>query len=151
MLYSLRAEKTTIIVDACFSGGFADRTIYDIPTFFLLHSRIAGSGRVVMSGASKFRSGFASTTKGPLFTYLWFEGLKSGDADGFQPGLCSRGVPPDLLTIRDRKISVEEAFYYARYVLREDDTYNSYQTMEPQINDQYPNWGRLRSKTGLLL
>ena len=151
MLYSLRADKTTIIVDACFSGGFADKTIYDLPTFILLHSRISGPGRVVMSGASKFRSGFASTTKGPLFSYLWFEGLKSGEADGFQPGFRSRGVPPDLLTFRDRKISVEEAFYYARYILREDSTFDAYQTMEPQINDQYPNWGTLRSKSGLHL
>jgi hypothetical protein len=150
-LYSLRADKTTIIVDACFSGGFADRTIYDFPTFFLLHSRITGPGRVVMTGASKFRSGFASTTQGPLFTYLWFEGLKSGDADGFQPGFLSIGKPPGLFTRRDRKVSVEEAFYYARYVLREEEELEPYQSMEPQINDQYPNWGRMRSKNGLFL
>jgi hypothetical protein len=151
LLYSLRAEKTCIIVDACFSGGFADKTIYDFPTFFLLHSRITGPGRVVMTGASKFRSGFASTTKGPLFTYLWFDGLKTGEADGFQPGFLSLGKSPGLLTRRDRQVSVEEAFYYARYVLREDETLESYQSMEPQINDQYPNWGNLRSKNGLVL
>jgi hypothetical protein len=151
MLYSLRAEKTTIIVDACFSGGFADRTIYDFPTFFLLHSRITGPGRVVMTGASKFRSGFASTTLGPLFTYLWFGGLNSGDADGFEPGFLSMGKEPGILTRRDRQVSVEEAFYYARYILREDINLESYRTMEPQINDQYPNWGRLRSRAGLFL
>jgi len=150
-LYSLRAEKTTIIVDACFSGGFADRTIYDFPTFFLLHSRITGPGRVVMTGASKFRSGFASTTRGPLFSFLWFEGLKSGDADGFQPGFLSIGKPPGLFTRRDRQVSVEEAFYYARYILREDEELDPYQSMEPQINDQYPNWGNMRSKDGLIL
>ena len=151
MLYSLRADKTTIIVDACFSGGFADKTIYNLPTFILLHSRITGPGRVVMSGASKYRSGFASTTKGPLFSYLWFEGLKTKEADGFQPGLLSIGKPPDLLTRRDRKVSVEEAFFYARYVLREDESLDAYKSMEPQINDQYPNWGNLRSKSGLIL
>ena len=104
-----------------------------------------------MSGASKYRSGFASTTKGPLFSYLWFEGLKSKDADGFQPGFLSMGKPPDLLTRRDRKVSVEEAFFYARYVLREDESLDAYKSMEPQINDQYPNWGNLRSKSGLIL
>ena len=29
LLYDLRSEKTCIIVDACFSGGFADKTIYN--------------------------------------------------------------------------------------------------------------------------
>lgn len=151
MLYSLRADKTCIIVDACFSGGFADKTIYDFPTFFLLHSGITGSGRVVLSGASKFRSGYASTIKGPLFTYLWFEGLKSGDADGFQEGFRSMGKPPGLLTLKDGKVSVEEAFFYARYVLRTDESLSDYNTMEPQINDQYPNRGNLRSKAELIL
>jgi Big-like domain-containing protein/caspase domain-containing protein len=150
MLYSLRSEKTCIIVDACFSGGFADKLIYGFPTLFV-HSGISGSGRVVMSGASKFRSGYASTTKGPLFSYLWFEGLVSGDADGFQPGFRSVGKPPGIFTIRDGKVSAEEAFYYARYVLREDDSLNEYQSMEPQINDQYPNRGNLRSKGELNL
>ena len=150
MLYSLRSEKTCIIVDACFSGGFADKLIYDFPTLFV-HSGISGSGRVVMSGASKFRSGYASTTKGPLFSYLWFEGLTSGDADGFQPGLRSIGKPPGIFTIKDGKVSIEEAFYYARYVLREDDSLNDYQSMEPQINDQYPHRGNLRSKGELIL
>ena len=150
ILYSLRADKTSIIVDACFSGGFADKIIYDLPTLFV-HSRIPGSGRVVMSGASKFRSGFASTTKGPLFSYLWFEGITSGEADGFQDGFQSTGKPPGIFTLKDGKVSVEEAFFYARYVLREDDSLNDYQTMEPQINDQYPNRGILRSKAGLIL
>lgn len=151
MLYSLRADKTTVIVDACFSGGFAQRTIADFPTFFLLNSRIPGSGRVVISGASKFRSGFASTTRGPLFTLLWFEGLTSGEADGFRPGIRSVGKPPVLGLIKNGKVSVEEAFYYARYVLRNDATFDEYESMEPQINDQYPHRGILRNNGELEL
>lgn len=151
MLYSLRADKTTVIVDACFSGGFAQKTIADFPTFFLLNSRIPGSGRVVISGASKFRSGFASTTRGPLFSLLWFEGLTSGEADGFRPGIRSVGKPPVLGLIKNGRVSVEEAFYYARYVLRNDETFDEYESMEPQINDQYPHRGILRNNGELEL
>ena len=151
ILYSLRSDETCVIVDACFSGGFADKTILDFPTFFLLNSGIPGSGRVVMSGASKFRPGYASTTRGPLFTLLWFEGLVSGDADGFRPGILSTGAPPRFGLSKDGKVSVEEAFYYARYVLKNDVELNDYDGMEPQINDQYPHRGNLRSKAGLVL
>lgn len=151
ILYSLRSDKTCIIVDACFSGGFANRAILDFPTFFLLNSGIPGPGRVVMTGASKFTPAYASTVRGPLFTLLWFEGLVSGDADGFRPGLFSTGQPPRFGLFRDGKVSVEEAFYYARYVLRTDPQFDDYDHMEPQINDQYPNRGRLRSRAGLIL
>ncbi len=151
ILYSLRAEKTSVIVDACYSGGFAEKTIADLSTFFLLNSRIPGAGRVVISGASKFRSGYASTTRGPLFSLLWFEGLKTGQADGFRPGFRSIGKPPLLGFIKNGKVSVEEAFYYARYVLRTDETFEDYKYMEPQINDQYPHRGVLRSKGDLEL
>jgi len=151
ILYSLRSDETCIIVDACFSGGFADRTILNFPTFFLLNSGIPGSGRVVMTGASKFRTGFASTTQGPLFTLLWFQGMTTGDADGFRPGVFSIGKPPRFSLSEDGKVSVEEAFYYARYVLRNDANLNDYDSMEPQINDQYPNRGNLRSKGELVL
>jgi len=145
MLYSLRADKTCVIIDACFSGGFADRILYDFPTFFLLRSGIPGSGRIVMSGASKFRSGFASTTRGPLFSLLWFEGITTGLADGYRPGFRSTGKPPFLGLFKDGTVSVEEAFYYARYVLRTDDIFDDYKSMEPQINDQYPHRGVFRS------
>lgn len=151
LLYSLRSDKTSIIVDACFSGGFADRTILDFPTFFLLHSGISGSGRVAISGASKFKQGYASTTRGPLFSLLWFEGIKTGEADGFQPGVRSIGKPPGIGLFKDGRVSVEEAFYYARYVLRTDESLQNYKTMEPQINDQYPHRGNLRSKAELVL
>jgi hypothetical protein len=146
MLYSLRADKTCVIVDACYSGGFADRTILDFPTFFLLRSGIPGSGRIVMTGASKFRSGFASTTRGPLFSLLWFEGITSGQADGYRSGFRSTGKPPLLGLFTDGIVSVEEAFYYARYTLKTDDIFQDYETMEPQIDDQYPHRGILRSK-----
>lgn len=151
ILYSLRSDETCIIVDACFSGGFADKSILDFPTFFLLNSGIPGPGRVVMTGASKFRPGYASTTQGPLFSLLWFEGLTSGEADGFRPGVLSVGKPPRFSFSKDRKISVEEAFYYARYVLRNNEYLDDYDEMEPQINDQYPHRGPLRSKAELVL
>jgi len=151
VLYSLRSDKTCIIVDACFSGGFADKTILNFPTFFLLNSGIPGSGRVVMTGASKFRPGYASTTRGPLFSLLFFEGLTSREADGFRPGIFSIGKPPRFSFSKDGEISVEEAFYYARYVLRNNVNLNNYEKMEPQINDQYPHRGNLRSKAELKL
>ncbi len=150
MLYSLRADKTCIVVDACFSGGFADRTILDFPTFFLINSGITGSGRVAISGASKFRVGYASTTKGPLFSLLWFQGLQSGQADGYREGFLSMGKPPLFSLLQDGKVSVEEAFYFARYTLKKDGSYADYSDMEPQINDQYPHRGDLRSKLGLI-
>ena len=149
MLYSLRADKTCILVDACFSGGFSDKTIFDFPTFFLIHSGITGSGRVVISGASKYRVGYASTTRGPLFSLLWFQGLQTGAADGYRPGFRSMGKPPLITLFQDGKVSVEEAFYYARYLLRTDGAFADYSGMEPQINDQYPHRGDLRSKLGL--
>ena len=151
ILYSLRSDETCIIVDACFSGGFADKTILNFPTFFLLNSGIPGSGRVVMTGASKFRPGYASTTRGPLFSLLWFEGLQSGEADGFRPGLLSMGKPPRYGLSKDGEVSVEEAFYYARYILKNDEDLDEYDHMEPQINDQYPHRGILRSKAELVL
>ncbi len=151
ILYSLRSDKTCIIVDACFSGGFANRAILDFPTFFLLNSGIPGPGRVVMTGSSKFTPGYASTVRGPLFSLLWFEGLVSGDADGFRPGLLSTTKPSRFGLFKDGRVSVEEAFYYARYVLRNDLNLDDYDHMEPQINDQYPNRGNLRSRAGLIL
>jgi hypothetical protein len=150
-LFNLKSTKTCIIVDACFSGGFADKTILNLPTFFLMRSNIPRSGRVVISGASKFRSGYASTTRGPLFTLLWFEGIKTGEADGFRPGLLNSGRPTILGIFKDGKVSVEEAFYYARYVLKRDDTFDDYKKMEPQVNDQYPHRGSIRSLKGMLL
>lgn len=151
LLYSLRSHKTCVIVDACFSGGFADKTIYEFPTFFLLHSGIPGAGRVVITGASKFRQGYASTTRGPVFSLLWFEGIKTGDADGYRPGFRSTGKPPLLGLFKNGKVSVEEAFYYARYKLKTDQSLADFKEMEPQINDQYPNRGNLRNIGGLVL
>jgi len=151
MLTGLQSEKTCVIVDACFSGGFADKTILNLPTLFLTKSDIARSGRVVITGASKFRLGYASTEFGPLFSLLWFNGLKTGDADGFRPGIIERGRPTILSMFKDGDVSVEEAFYYARYKLRTEVELKDYKRMEPQINDQYPNRGVLRSQKGMLL
>jgi len=151
MIFSLNSEKTCVIVDACFCGGFADKTIFNIPEIFLLESDLPSPGRVIISGSSKFREGFASTTRGPLFSLLWFEGIKTGEADGFRSGIFDIGKPTNLKTHKDGKVSVEEAFYYARYVLRTNEELEDYKKMQPQINDQYPYAGRLRSRDGLIL
>lgn len=151
MLSDLRSTKTCVIVDACFSGGFSDKTIYNFPTFFLLRSGIPQSGRVVMSGASKFRVGYASTTQGPLFSLLWFEGLQNGNADGYRPGIRQTGRPTRLRFFKDGAVSVEEAFYYARYMLKHQEDSKEYSTMESQITDYYPHRGLLRSRGGLVL
>jgi len=151
LLSPLKAKKQTIIVDACFCGGFADKSILNLPTSMLFRSGIPRTGRVVISGTSKFRVGYASTTRGPLFSLLWFEGITSGDADGYRPGLFDRGRPTQLNIFKDGKVSVEEAFYYARYQLSNDEAFADYDTMEPQINDRYPRRGIFGSRKGLIL
>jgi hypothetical protein len=151
ILKPLDSQKVTIIIDACYSGGFADRTILSLRTSLLLRSGIPGNGRIIISGTSKFRAGYASTLQGPLFSLLWFEGLTTGDADGYRPGLFDRGVQRKLKTFQDGAVSVEEAFYYARAMLRTDKQYQDYKTMQPQINDEYPHRGLLRSRGELLL
>jgi hypothetical protein len=149
MLANLESSKTNVIVDACYSGGFADKTILSFPEFIVFKSGLAKSGRVIISGASKFRVGYASVQSGPLFTQLWFQGLKTGDADGFRPGYRDSGRPTLLKMFKDDKVSVEEAFYYARYVLKNTEELKEYNNMEPQINDQYPC--RIIRSEGLIL
>ncbi len=151
LLAPLRAPKTTILIDACYAGGFADRTIFNLKTSLLFRSGIPGDGRIVISSTSKFRTGYASTTQGPVFSIIWFAGLSSGDADGFRPGVFDRGVPRNLKLFRDGVVSVEEAFYYARYILRTDANLKEFKSMQPQINDQYPHHGMLRSRGELEL
>ena len=151
ILYDLRSEKTCVIVDACFGGGFADKTIYNFPTFFLMRSNIPNSGRIIISGASKFRTGYASTTRGPLFSLLWFEGIKSGNADGYNSGFREMGKPPIFEFNKDSKVSVEEAFHYASYFLRTDTNLEDYSKMTSQINDQYPRRGILRNNKDMFL
>ena len=151
ILMSLKSDKTCVIVDACYSGGFADKTIFNFPEFFLLKSNIPNSGRVVITGASKFRLGYASTIEGPLFSQLWFNGIESGDADGFKPSIFDMGRPTILKMFKDGKVSVEEAFYYAKYILRTNKTLKEYSKMEPQINDQYPRSGSFGSLKGMIL
>jgi len=150
IISNLNSKKTCVLVDACFSGGFADRIILDFPTFFLLKSGIPKSGRVVISSASQFRTAYASTVQGPLFTLLWFEGIKTGDADGFKGNIFERGKPSMLNLFKDGKVSAEEAFYYASYMLKNDDSLREYSKMEPQINDKYPESGEFRSRKDLV-
>jgi len=151
MFFNLKSQKVCVIVDACYSGGFADKTIFNFPEFFLLKSNIPEKGRVVITGSSKYREGFASTTEGPLFSMLWFEGIKTGDADGFRPGFLKNGRPTRLNMFKDGKVSVEEAFYYARYILNTNKDLKNYSKMQPQINDKYPRSGLLLSRKGLIL
>ena len=151
LLSTLRSDKTCIIVDACFSGGFADKTIFNFPENLFFRSKLPQSGRVIITGASKFRVGYASTTEGPLFSQIWFYGLISGEADGFRPFIFKIGRPTRLKIFKDGKVSVEESFYYARYIIRKDNDLEDYNKMEPQINDQYPHKGLIRSKKGLIL
>ncbi|MBU0496913.1 MAG: caspase family protein [Candidatus Thermoplasmatota archaeon] len=151
MLKPLEASKTTIIIDACYTGGFAEKTIYNIPTSILFRSNIPQPGRVVITGASKFRKGYASTTYGPLFSLLWYEGLTTGNADGFHAGLFNIGRPTQFSMFKDGVVSVEEAFHYVRYILRTDPDLKEYRIMQPQMNDMYPHRGLLRNNPGLVL
>jgi len=151
LLQNLKSKKTCIVVDACFSGGFADKTIYNMPELFLFNSKIPSNGRVVITGASKFRLGYASVSTGPLFSTLWFYGLYSGDADGYKSGILNSGRPSKLNLFKDDIVSVEEAFYYARYMLKNDANLQNYSKMEPQISDRYPRKGIFGSSDGLVL
>ena len=151
MLFSLKSKKTCVIIDACFCGGFADKIIFNLPELFLLKSNLPNPGRIVIAGSSKFREGFASTTQGPLFSMIWFEGIKSGEADGFKSGILNNGKPTNLKMYKDGKVSVEEAFYYARHILRTNEDLEDYKNMQPQINDQYPYAGLFRSRDELIL
>jgi hypothetical protein len=151
ILAPLESKKAIILVDACYAGGFADRTILNFRTSLFLRSGIAQDGRIVISGTSKFRTGYASSTQGPVFSLLWFEGLSEGKADGYRPGLFDRGVSRDLKMFQDGKVSVEEAFYYARYQLHTNEKYQDFRSMQPQINDEYPHRGILRNRGELLL
>jgi hypothetical protein len=150
-LQPLKSQKTTIIIDACYAGGFADKTIFNIPTSLLIRSGIPQPGRIVITGASKFRKGYASTLYGPLFSLIWFEGLTTGNADGYRPGILNLGRPTQLSLFKDGKVSVEEAFYYARYILRTNPDLKEFRTMQPQINDKYPYRGALRNNQDLIL
>jgi hypothetical protein len=151
VLAPLKSPKTAILIDACYAGGFADRTIFNLRTSLFFRSGIPKDGRVVISGTSKFRTGYASTTQGPVFSIVWFYGITSGDADGFRPGLFDRGVPRNLKLFKDGVVSVEEAFYYARYMLRTDDSLKEFTAMQPQMNDEYPHRGLLRNNGDLEL
>jgi len=150
-LKPLQSSKVTIIIDACYAGGFADKTILSFQTSLFLRSGIPQNGRIVISGTSKFRPGYASTLQGPVFSYLWFEGLTTGDADGYRPGLFDHGVQRKLKAFQDGVVSVEEAFFYARSILRTDEQFKDFRSMQPQINDRYPHGGLLRNRGELVL
>ncbi len=151
LLQNLKSEETCVFVDACYSGGFADKTIFNIPELFLYNSGIPKKGRVVISSASKFRLGYANLEKGPLFTILWYTGLISGEADGFRSGFLNRGKSSKLDMFKDGKVSVEEAFFYAKHLLRNDKTLEDFNKMKPQISDRYPRFGLILNNKGLIL
>ena len=149
ILAPLESKKTTILVDACYAGGFADRTILNFRTSLFLRSGIPKDGRIIISGTSKFRTGYASISQGPIFSLLWFEGLSEGNADGYKPGLFNLGILRKLKMFQDGEVSVEEAFYYASNELRTNEKYQDFQSMQPQINDRYPHF--LRNRGELIL
>jgi hypothetical protein len=151
LLYPLKSKRTCILVDACFAGGFADKTILNFPELFLFKSNIAKNGRVIISATSKFRVGYTSITTGPLFTQLWFRGILTGEADGFLPGFLKTGRPSMLRIFKDGKVSVEESFYFARYTLKNSKGLQDFNKMEPQINDRYPRLSILFNNRGLIL
>jgi hypothetical protein len=151
VLGSLKSTKACIIVDACFCGGFAEKTILDLPTLFLFRSNIPQTGRIVISGTSKFRKGYASTLQGPIFSLLWFEGLQSEKADGYKAGFRDRGRMSLLPFFKDGAVSVEEAFYYAQYQLRTDMGLREFRSMQPQMNDRYPYPGLFLSRREMVL
>ena len=151
ILAPLQSMKVTIIIDACYAGGFADKTILSLRTSLLLRSGIPQNGRIIISGTSKFRPGYASTIQGPIFSVLWFDGLTTGNADGYRPGLFDHGVLRKLKVFQDGVVSVEEAFYYARSMLRTNEQYQDFKSMQPQINDRYPHRGLLRNRGELIL
>jgi hypothetical protein len=151
LLNPLKSKKVTILVDACYAGGFADRSMFNLRTSLFLRSGIPRNGRIVISSTSKFNPGYASTTQGPLFSFLWFQGISSGDADGFRPGLFDLGTPKRLKIFKDGIVSVEEAFYYAKYILRTDESLKKYSSMHPQINDEYPHRGFFLNNGQLIL
>lgn len=150
ILQSLDSKKTCVIVDACYAGGFADKTIFNLPTLPSYRSHVPQDGRVVISSTSKFRTGIAILDFGPLFSNLWFEGLKTQNADGFRSGILQTGRFPRIL-FKDGEVSTEEAFYYARYMLRSVQSRSEFRTMQPQINDQYPSKGPFQNNAGLIL
>lgn len=108
-------------------------------------------GRVVIAGESKFRLGYAITTSDPVFSQIWLYGLATGYADGFRSGILHTGSPTRLSFFKDGKVSVEEAYYYARFMLKSQIGLKDFSSMEPEINDQYPTRGILRSMGGLIL
>ena len=151
LLSDIKSKKISIIIDACYSGGFADKTIFNLPEISIFSSGLAKPGRVVITGESKFRPGYAITTSGPVFSQIWFYGITSGYADGFRQGILHTGRPTRLGVFKDGKVSVEEAYYYTRFMLKSQMSLKDFSQMEPEINDQYPNRGLLRSMNGLIL
>ncbi len=61
------------------------------------------------------------------------------------------GKPRKLNIFKDGKVSVEEAFYYARYTLSTDENLKDFNSMEPQITDRFPYRGLFFSRKGLIL
>ncbi len=136
MLEPLKSQKVCIIIDACQTGGFADKLIFGIDDGD--PAGVVKTGRVVMTGASEPTFGWSNAINGPAFSYLWFEGLRNGVADGYDELALQQGMP---LGTKDNKVSVEEAFWYSRCAIKTDVVslaYYGYDVeSQPQMNDQY--------------
>ena len=80
-----------------------------------------------------------------------YKGISTGKADGYRPGILNLGRPTQLNLFKDGKVSVEEAFYYARHILRTNPELKDFRSMQPQINDKYPHQGYLLNSRELFL
>lgn len=108
-LDACRARRQVLILDCCFSGGFASNTdaTRDLRLERLFADR--GRGRVVLTASRSTEYSFEGDPVGPgtiaasVFTAALVEGVNSAAADGDGDGI----------------ISVDDAFEYARRVLVE--------------------------------
>ncbi|MDD5503388.1 MAG: caspase family protein [Candidatus Thermoplasmatota archaeon] len=122
----MKSTNVFMCFDCCQSGGFAGFNpigphYVAIPMF----EGLASGGWIVVSAASLVFS--YDGADGGVFTNLfWRDGLANGEADyNLYAGLIGG-------TGEDSRVSVEEAFYYAKYAL---DVSN--QESQPMMDDQY--------------
>ena len=111
-LNRLESKGVGVIVDSCHSGGFNDNWSYSKMASWTeeFAGELRGRNRVVVASVPE-----EDISYGSYFSHYLIKGLQGyGDANG--DGLCS----------------LEEAFYYAEPIIREETG------MRPQIFDDYP-------------
>jgi hypothetical protein len=121
----MKATNVFMCFDCCQSGGFADFNpvgphVADVPLIGL-----AKNNWIVVSAASLVFS--YDGADGGVFTNLfWRDGLASGKANNNIYAKTNGGTGSDL------RVSVEEAFYYAKYALNANNMIS-----QPMIDDWY--------------